>query len=490
MTERYGRSPIPEAGEVDSEIIDLACELEVNLEIIKKFTRREMTRGRGTGAEEVRVKKALKQYIKEEFLPISCEGDEAKFHQILLYSARTRIYKAVKVMIGHMECDEVKGACQSLGKESSTEEVQNVFRAVGKVHSEKFNFRRVAIEFFTFRTNQDTFTNYPYSLIPPSKEIAAISDHMHDFAHDFERIGIGIILLFGPDYIDVYCDRVKDKIYMFKFYRDNLEDMRKSSLFIMQILSNAIDGNDYTADVDFKELVSVTRSALHDRLGIQEGRSPGIVNASFDSPESSMIIENANINDLFVLLYNLGKNPGLLLHQHLELNEKGNVNFTAKKLKYQGDEYVAIRVQDTAGGISPREIFGAKKRQLQMLAKDGNEDAAEELLTFDKWKYCETTIEEIYNYMFERCVTGKAVADAREMRGSGLGLDMVRNILQKHRGRVFVTDSTVESDDGSGGAVFLILLPLKAEAVGFSDPLDPTVSADVPRAIEAELDAA
>lgn len=478
MSEVYGRQIMPKAQEVSPKIIALANELEAQLVTLDANVITKKTKDEIQAAEQQRV-----DYIENDFLTNNCNRNTDLLHAVLLFSAKKRIGRAAHCLQDHLESDEVATACQSLNEDSTDEDIAKAFAALIDTKNNEYSYYEALDTLGEFAGKNGNF-KYPYSLLPnDDPTVIALKSHMQNYGHDMENCGIGSFLI-SPFLAHTDTSRITNRDY---FYKDKLEYLRLALLSVVQILTQDLDKNRKVETLDLNHILLTIRAALIKRLrGIRLTPS---IDISFNLPEDPIFIEAANAPELTDLGYNFGKNPLLTMCEQLNPNDKGEVSFTAGEIDYQGDRYAALRIQDTAGGISPREMFAIKRRKLKILTKNGDAEAAQELSKLNKWRYRELKIEELYNYMFERNVSGKAVSDIRELQASGLGLDMAKRFLQNHRARIFVTDSTVESTDGSGGATFLILLPTKASNAGFADPLEPSKEDDPGGAEKALKDA-
>lgn len=469
----------------------LAETLDVVLKSIKADLRDGLRRENQmwSPATTTEEEEKIRSYIEGEFLPKHCGGDENLLHRVLMVSARKRVGTAVTTLCDFLESDDVRFPVQALCDSSSQEEVSVALERIGNLRRGRVGEEGDPIvELGPFVTMRSTFVAYPYSLLPRSDEVSAITSHTQDFYHDFEKAGIGGFLMYSyssrSNFFATYHN-------LWKFYRRHLENLRMASLCILRILQNAVRGERKEGEIDLREVMSVVESALLKRLVIDRRNAPGHIDIHCDIPDQTSRIDDACFEELFLFLYELGKNAGLLLDKKLRgANDREHVRYEMRSITFEGNEYIAIRVSDSAGGFDLRSLFRGKRRVLQGSAEEGDAEAQRALLEFDKWRYREMTVGEVLNLIFERRVSGQeanAAQGGSTIHTSGLGLDMAKRILENHNGRVFVTDSSVVQENG--GAVFLILIPCHPNTQQRVDPLGP-IQAEVPRAIEEAMMAA
>ena len=70
---------------------------------------------------------------------------------------------------------------------------------------------------------------------------------------------------------------------------------------------------------------------------------------------------------------------------------------------------------------------------------------------------------EEHNRIFERFYRSQRTRE-RNVRGSGIGLSLVRHIVEAHGGRVVLTSPVASKQDGPPGALFAVFLPAPVAA--------------------------
>jgi hypothetical protein len=152
-----------------------------------------------------------------------------------------------------------------------------------------------------------------------------------------------------------------------------------------------------------------------------------------------------NETALHLLFYQMVKNATVLLEESESVSE-GVLEIAAKNLSINGQELVAVRIQDNGQGIDIASILKAKQR---LLKESGQSLTPLEQRIVGDWTALDLRIIDVVNFIFERRVSG----EERTGLHGGIGLTMAKEIIDKHGGCVWVTNLS-----GQPGAKFLVLL--------------------------------